>query len=141
MKLTSLLTAVLLLAGIAVFSFARIQAQTAAPQNCAGYGMMSSAGPGMMGGQGYGMMQGMHGPADQAYMQSMRSMHRGMYGHAFTGDADHDFMVMMIPHHQAAIDMAQTELTYGKNPKLRAMAQSIIKTQQAEINQMNALLR
>lgn len=96
----------------------------------------------MMGGPGgMQMMQGMHGPADQAYMQSMMSMHQGMRAHAYTGDADHDFMVMMIPHHQAAIDMARTELQYGKNDKLRAMAQSIMRAQQAEIDQMNAMLK
>ena len=112
-----------------------------APTNCPG-GMMGNGemmGQGMMH-QGV-MMQGMHGAADQGYMHSMMQMHQGMRSHAYTGDADHDFMVMMIPHHQAAIDMAKTELQYGKNQKLRAMAQSIIKAQQAEIDQMNEMLR
>ena len=83
----------------------------------------------------------MHGPADQAYMHSMMGMHQGMAAHPMTGDADHDFMAMMIPHHQAAINMAKAELKYGKNAKLRAMAQNIIKTQQAEIDQMRAMLK
>jgi uncharacterized protein (DUF305 family) len=49
-------------------------------------------------------------------------------------------MTMMIPHHQAAIAMAQTELKYGKNPKLLAMAKAIISAQQAEIDEMNGML-
>lgn len=100
----------------------------------------------MQGGMMHGgmMMQHagmMHGPADQAYMRAMMGMHRGMEAHPMTGDADRDFMAMMIPHHQAAINMAKAELQYGKNAKLRAMAQNIIKTQQAEIDQMRAMLK
>jgi Domain of unknown function (DUF305) len=39
-----------------------------------------------------------------------------------TGDVDHDFTVMMIPHHRGAIDMAQAELQYGRNQKLVRIA-------------------
>lgn len=142
MKLKTVVFAVLV-AALAAVSITRIYAQTPGPQNCPGYGMMGGRGYGtMMGGaNGYGLMRGMRGPADREYMQSMWSMQRGMYGQAFTGNADHDFIAMMIPHHQAAIDMARAELRYGKNPKLRAMAQGIIKAQQAEIDQMRAMLR
>ena len=50
-----------------------------------------------------------------------------------TGDVDKDFVAMMIPHHQGAIDMAMAELRYGRNERLRRMAQEIIITQQQEI--------
>lgn len=50
-----------------------------------------------------------------------------------TGDVDHDFTEMMIPHHQGAIDMAQAELRYGHNEQLRRIAQEIIVEQQQEI--------
>ena len=134
MKTLNVLLAVLLVAALGAFSVARISAQTS-PTSC------PSSGYGMMGGQGgHGMLQGMHGPADQAYMQSMMAMHQGMRSHVMTGNADHDFMTMMIPHHQAAIDMAKAELKYGKNTKLRAMARQIIETQEAEIRQMRAML-
>jgi uncharacterized protein (DUF305 family) len=53
-----------------------------------------------------------------------------------TGDPDKDFVMMMLPHHQDAIDMAKIELKYGKDPTLRAMAEAIIATQQTEIKEM-----
>jgi hypothetical protein len=52
------------------------------------------------------------------------------------GDVDIDFVAMMVPHHQGAIDMATAELRYGRNERLRRMAQEIIVTQQQEIAAM-----
>ena len=57
-----------------------------------------------------------------------------------TGDVDADFVAMMIPHHQGAIDMAVAELRYGKNEQLRRMAQEIIVNQQQEIAAMRLAL-
>jgi uncharacterized protein (DUF305 family) len=54
-----------------------------------------------------------------------------------SGDVDRDFVAMMAPHHQGAIDMAQAELRYGRNEQLRRMAQEIIVTQQQEIVAMH----
>ena len=53
-----------------------------------------------------------------------------------TGDVDHDFVAMMIPHHQGAIDMAQAELRYGHDQKLLRMAQQIVVEQLQEIAAM-----
>src|SRR5438093_4007890 len=50
-----------------------------------------------------------------------------------SGDVDADFVATMIPHHQGAIDMAQALLRYGRNERLRRIAQEIIVTQQEEI--------
>nr|WP_244196069.1 DUF305 domain-containing protein [Paraburkholderia susongensis] len=50
-----------------------------------------------------------------------------------TGDVDRDFVAMMVPHHQGAIDMAQAELRYGLNEQLRRIAQEIVVEQQQEI--------
>jgi uncharacterized protein (DUF305 family) len=50
-----------------------------------------------------------------------------------TGDIDRDFVAMMVPHHQGAVDMAQAELKYGHNKELRRLAQEIVATQQKEI--------
>ena len=53
-----------------------------------------------------------------------------------TGDVDRDFVAMMVPHHQGAIDMAVAELRHGHNEQLRRLAQEIIVTQQEEIAAM-----
>ena len=53
-----------------------------------------------------------------------------------TGDVDRDFVAMMVPHHQGAIDMAQAVLRYGHNEQLRRLAQEIVVTQQQEIAAM-----
>ena len=53
-----------------------------------------------------------------------------------TGDIDRDFVAMMAPHHQGAIDMAVIELRYGKNEQLRRIAQEIIVDQMQEIAAM-----
>src|ERR1700736_2869374 len=43
-----------------------------------------------------------------------------------SGDVDADFVAMMVPHHQGAVDMALAELRYGRNEQLRRIAQEII---------------
>jgi Domain of unknown function (DUF305) len=53
-----------------------------------------------------------------------------------TGDVDRDFVAVMTPHHQGAIDMAVIELRYGKNETLRRIAQEIIVDQMQEIDAM-----
>ncbi|MGH6909429.1 MAG: CopM family metallochaperone [Phenylobacterium sp.] len=53
-----------------------------------------------------------------------------------TGDVDVDFVAMMVPHHQGAIDMARAVLRYGKNEQIRRLAQEIIVEQQQEIAAM-----
>ncbi|MGX9432569.1 MULTISPECIES: DUF305 domain-containing protein [Bradyrhizobium] len=57
-----------------------------------------------------------------------------------SGDVDADFVAMMVPHHRGAIEMAQTELRYGRNESLRRMAQEIIVTQLQEITAMRLSL-
>jgi hypothetical protein len=57
-----------------------------------------------------------------------------------SGDVDRDFVGMMSPHHQGAIDMAQAELRYGHNEQLRRIAQEIIVEQQQEILAMRIAL-
>ena len=53
-----------------------------------------------------------------------------------TGDVDADFVAMMVPHHQGAIDMAIAVLRHGRNPQIRRLAQEVIVTQQQEIAAM-----
>ena len=59
---------------------------------------------------------------------------------ARSGNGDIDFVRLMQPHHQAAIDMAKTELIYGKDPQMRRLAQEIITDQQLEIELMQRWL-
>jgi uncharacterized protein (DUF305 family) len=50
------------------------------------------------------------------------------------GGVDQDFATMMMPHHDSAIGMARTELSYGKDPVMRRFAGEIIVDQQSEID-------
>jgi Domain of unknown function (DUF305) len=68
--------------------------------------------------------------ADNVSVMSKMMVDMGIYP---SGDIDRDFVNMMVPHHQGAIDMARAELRYGHNEVLRRMAQEIIVTQQQEI--------
>jgi Domain of unknown function (DUF305) len=72
---------------------------------------------------------------------SMDKMHMAMTAIARSGNSDIDFVRLMIPHHQAAIDMAKTQLLYGKDPQMRRLAQEIITDQQLEIELMERWLK
>lgn len=72
---------------------------------------------------------------DVAMERMMADMHV-----APTGDVDRDFVAMMIPHHQGAIDMAVAQLRHGHNPQLKRIAQEIIIEQQQEIAAMRMIL-
>jgi uncharacterized protein (DUF305 family) len=66
---------------------------------------------------------------------AMTNMMKGMAVKP-TGDINRDFVAMMEPHHQGAIDMAQALLRYGTSEQLKRLAQEIIVTQQREIAAM-----
>ena len=72
---------------------------------------------------------------------SMEKMHMAMSAVKPTGDSDVDFVTLMLPHHQAAIDMAKAELLHGRDPQIRRLAQEIITDQQSEIELMQRWLR
>jgi uncharacterized protein (DUF305 family) len=55
-----------------------------------------------------------------------------------SGDVDRDFVEMMVPHHQGAVDMAKAELKYGHNEQLRQLARGIVLNQQREITEMRS---
>jgi uncharacterized protein (DUF305 family) len=72
---------------------------------------------------------------------SMDKMHMAMGAVKRSGDNDVDFVRLMLPHHQAAIDMAKIQLLYGKDPQMRRLAQEIITDQQSEIELMQRWLK
>jgi len=80
-------------------------------------------------------------PAWSELIASMDKMHMAMGAVARSGNSDVDFVTLMIPHHQAAIDMAKIELLYGKDPQIRRLAQEIITDQQLEIELMQRWLK
>ncbi|WP_162459671.1 DUF305 domain-containing protein [Kocuria sediminis] len=51
---------------------------------------------------------------------------------------DHHFAVMMIPHHQGAIDMAELAVEKSDRPEIRELAETIVQAQSAEIEQLQA---
>jgi uncharacterized protein (DUF305 family) len=54
----------------------------------------------------------------------------------FTGDPDVDFVMAMIPHYEGSIDLARIALEYGKDPKIRQLAEHIMNDHQAERDAM-----
>ena len=80
-------------------------------------------------------------PAWSELIASMDKMHMAMGEVKQSGNSDVDFVRLMLPHHQAAIDMAKTQLLYGKDPQMRRLAQEIITDQQLEIELMQRWLK
>ena|SRR5437868_5268280 len=80
-------------------------------------------------------------PGWSELLRSMDKTHAAMASVEDSGNGDVDFVRLMVPHHQAAIDMAKTQLLYGKDPQMRRLAQEIITDQQSEIELMQLWLK
>jgi uncharacterized protein (DUF305 family) len=72
---------------------------------------------------------------------SMKEMDHDMSAAPMDGNADHDFAAMMIPHHQGAVEMAKAELSHGRDPTMRRLAEEIIADQKSEIDLMNLWIK
>ncbi len=79
-------------------------------------------------------------PMHQEYNDAMTRMHNEMMTAASYNDPDSAFAQGMLGHHLGAIDMAQTQLKYGKDKEMRALAQQIIAAQETEVSQMQKWL-
>jgi uncharacterized protein (DUF305 family) len=71
----------------------------------------------------------------------MEKMHMAMGAVERSGKSDIDFVRLMIPHHQGAIDMAKAELLHGEDAQLRRLAQEIITEQHLEVQLMERWLK
>jgi len=93
--------------------------------------------------QGLPSSQSQHhaGTAGLEMEQAMEKMHAEMASIKPSGDDDADFVRLMLPHHQAALDMAKAELKYGEDPQMRRLAQEIVTDQQSEIELMQLWLK
>jgi len=81
------------------------------------------------------------GAGPSVYADAMQTMMGGMADMEVTGDPEKDFALMMIPHHQSAIDMAEALLEHSNDPELTQLANEIITEQQREITFLEDWLR
>ncbi len=80
-----------------------------------------------------GMMHGMTGIM-RMECGGMMNMAPGPMSHMMNMDIDLWFINNMIPHHEGAIAMSTLALTNAEHPEILTLAQSIIATQQKEID-------
>lgn len=80
-------------------------------------------------------------PHISAFNDAVEKMHEPMMEGVRHENPDVAFVRGMIPHHQAAIDMALVVLKYGKDEKMRKLALDVIREQNREIAEMNEWLR
>lgn len=97
-------------------------------------------------GAGAGEQNASHGQMDmsamqehqRAAMEGMMEPDRNMRKGMMADDPDVAFACGMIAHHQGAIVMAETELKYGDDEAMKALAEEIIAAQKQEIAEMTA---
>jgi uncharacterized protein (DUF305 family) len=70
----------------------------------------------------------------------METMMQDMHADPPSGNPDIDFLVMMVPHHWGAVEMARLVLRDGRDPLVREIAQSILAGQQTEMQGMRGRL-
>jgi uncharacterized protein (DUF305 family) len=113
------------------------------PQGCMGMMQQMMQGGAMRG----GMMQSQPAQgatpsvASKAYIAAMDKMHGPMMQAVQDSDPDVAFVKGMIPHHQAAIDMARIVLEHGKDEQVKKWANDVIREQQREIDEMQGWLQ
>lgn len=92
-------------------------------------------------GHDHAALQADSAPRFQADMDAgMARMMQDMHALNYSGNADADFLAMMIPHHAGAIDMARLVLRHGRDPATRQLAEEIMAGQTLEIESMTRRL-
>lgn len=74
------------------------------------------------------------------FYEILDEMISGMTGAALTDSISHNFIVQMIPHHRAAIEMSESLLMYSDLAPLRRIAENIIREQTQSIEDMKRAL-
>jgi uncharacterized protein (DUF305 family) len=80
-------------------------------------------------------------PFSALMIDAMAVMDYGMRHAPMNGQQEHDFVTMMLPHHQGAVDMAKALLLRTTDPALRNLAQGMLAEQQIEIQLMQQWLK
>ena len=106
----------------ALFAVTALGALTVTLSGCLSQGW----GGGGMHGYGYGGAAGMTGYGSSAAGPGQMGM----------GYSDQQFIVMMIPHHEGAIAMADLALSRAQRPEIKELAKSIKASQTSENTQM-----
>lgn len=83
--------------------------------------------------------QNANAPHAKAY--ALDNSHSEMMTAIYETDPDVAFAKAMIPHHQGAVEMAKVQLQFGKDEKMKKLAQDIIKAQEPEIKLMQDWLK
>ena len=89
---------------------------------------------------GHGAGAGTHSGFSAEMHTAMTKMSKDMEAAPMTSDPDKDFLAMMIPHHEGAVEMARLVLLHGQDPLVRRLAEEIIAAQQTEIVTMRQRL-
>ncbi|HKQ27004.1 MAG TPA: DUF305 domain-containing protein [Burkholderiales bacterium] len=76
----------------------------------------------------------------QAMDAGMQRMMFDMHKPRYSGNPDADFLALMIPHHEGAVEMARLVLIHGRDPATRRLAEDIIASQRVEIEAMKRRL-
>ena len=140
------IAAVLALGALAVSSPAPTPSPTMMPMSGMNMGSKMNMGSGMS-----GMMGTAKTPAERAMLQAMMGGMNQMGGmkHSsamgsgpmtWSGNPDVDYVTIALHHATVALALAKVELTYGKDASVRALAESTIEAQTAEIAKLKAML-
>ena len=84
--------------------------------------------------------QNANAPHAKAYAAG-KAHHEAMMAAINEPNPDVAFAKAMIPHHQGAVEMAKVQLQFGKDEKMKKLAQDIIKAQEPEIKLMQDWLK
>jgi uncharacterized protein (DUF305 family) len=78
---------------------------------------------------------------DEAMNQTMNTMMQAMPDLSRLSYTDRAFAWVMIPHHQAAIDMAKVLLLYSQDGVTTSFCEHLISSEQMEIEQMLSFIK